>query len=300
MNIDLGEKQDLTSYRKIAIASWRHPRDPSTYAMLDLPVEPALAFLQARPSETPLTLTHFVTKIAAHCLQTHAELNHVLRVGNLYKRKQVDIFITTLLKTRKGKDLSGFVIRNVPQRSIAEIAGISQARADDLRRNMDKENLTVQRFVNPLSSGLLRWLLLIQEFLQFTLNIAIPSLGMPKDRFGSAMITNIGALGIENAFIPLSPYSRCPLIVGIGKPRKIPVVQDDKVVVANSVIVTFTFDHRYADGAHGSHLLRLFRKVFADPAAYEHVFQGAPTQVQPSQQQFRKRIRRTYGPARRG
>ncbi len=274
MNIELGEKQDLTSYRKIAIASWRHPRNPNTYAMLDLPVDPALAFLKAYDSETPLTLTHFVTKIAAHCLEKYSELNHILRLGNLYKRRQVDIFITTLLKTSKGKDLSGFVLRDADKKSIEEVAATSGARANDLRYNRDKENLKVQQIVNPLPSFLLRPLLLIQEFLQFTLNIAIPGLGMPKDRFGSAMITNIGALGIENAFIPLSPYSRCPLLIGVGKPRMIPVVRDGEVVAANSAIVTFTFDHRYADGAHGSHLMRRFKKIFTNPDAFRSVFDG--------------------------
>lgn len=129
--------------------------------------------------------------------------------------------------------------------------------------------------MNRLPSVLLRPLLLIQEFLQFALNISIPALGMPKDRFGSAMITNIGALGIEHAFIPLSPYSRCPLLIGIGKPRRIPVVDGDKVVPGTSVIITFTFDHRHADGAHGSHLMRRFRKVFTDPTAHRNVFEAA-------------------------
>ena len=276
MNIDLGQKQDLTSYRKIAISSWRHPRDPNTYTMLDLPVDPALSFLQAYESATPLTLTHYVTKIAAHCLKRYSELNHVLRMGNLYKRNNVDIFITTLLKSQKGKDLSGFIIRDADAKPIDEVAGISKARAEDLRQNRDTESLKVQQMVNPLPSFILRPLLLLQEFLQFTLNISIPALGMPKDRFGSAMITNIGALGIENAFIPLSPYSRCPLLIGIGKPRRIPIVRGDEVVAANSVIITFTFDHRYADGAHGSHLMRRFKKIFADPSAFRHVFEGEP------------------------
>ncbi|MBT3293725.1 MAG: hypothetical protein HN919_03090 [Verrucomicrobia bacterium] len=273
MNIELGDKQHLTSYRKIAIASWRHPRNPETYTMLDLPVEPALAFLETLESEVPLTLTHFVTKVAAHCLDRYSELNHVLRLGNLYKRKHIDIFITTLLKTARGKDLSGFVIRDADRTSIAEVASIAKARAYDLRQNRDRECLKVQRIVDPLPSWILRPLLLVQECLQFTLNIALPAVGMPKDRFGSAMITNIGALGIENAFIPLSPYSRCPLLIGIGKPRKVPIVRDDQVVAGNSVMITFTFDHRYADGAHGSHLMRRFKKIFADPEAFRSIFE---------------------------
>ncbi len=283
MNIDQGKKQDLTSYRKIAIASWRHPRNPSTYSMLDLPVAPALEFLRTHSSETPLTLTHFVAKITAHCLNKYSELNHILRMGNLYKRKHVDIFITTLLRTAKGKDLSGFVIRNVNKMTIEEVASISKSRAEDLRHNKDKENLKIQQIVGPLPALLLKPLLLIQEFLQFNLNMSIPFLGMPKDRFGSAMITNIGALGIENAFIPLSPYSRCPLLIGIGKPRKMPVVRDDKVIVASSVIITFTFDHRYADGAHGSHLMRGFKKIFANPLAYKSVFEEKPSHQSPEE-----------------
>jgi hypothetical protein len=79
MNLDLGQMQDLTSYRKIAIASWRHPRDPSTYAMLDLPVEPALAYLDACSSKTPLTLTHYVTKISP--LITAMLMEHMARTS---------------------------------------------------------------------------------------------------------------------------------------------------------------------------------------------------------------------------
>jgi pyruvate/2-oxoglutarate dehydrogenase complex dihydrolipoamide acyltransferase (E2) component len=273
MNIDLGHKQTLTSYRKVAIASWRHPRDPNTYTLLDLPVDEALSFLKTHASETPLTLTHYVTKITAHCLDKYPDLNHVLRMGQLYKRNNVDIFITTLLKSSRGKDLSGFIIRNAHRRSIAEVAGFSQTRAEDLRHNRDLENKKVQQMVHRIPSLLLKPILLIQEFLQFTLNISLSRCGIPQDQFGSAMITNIGALGIENAFIPLSPYSRCPLLIGVGKPRKIPVVRDDQVVIVPSVMITFTFDHRYADGAHGAHFMRRFKKVFANPTAFSHVFE---------------------------
>lgn len=274
MNIDLDKKQNLTSYRKIAIASWRHPRNPNTYTMLDLPVDPALEFLRAYSSDTPLTLTHYVTKITAHCLDKHPELNHLLRVGNLYARKQVDIFITTLLRGSKGKDVSGFVIRNVNRKAITEIAAICKSQSANLRRNKDTDHLKVQQLTFSLSPLVLRPLLLILEFLQFTLNISIPFLGMPKDRFGSAMVTDLGSLGIENAFLPLSPYSRCPLLIAVGKPRKIPIVQNDAVAVANSLVITVTFDHRYADGSHGGPLLRRFKKIFTDPEAYRDVFEG--------------------------
>jgi chloramphenicol O-acetyltransferase len=34
------------------------------------------------------------------------------------------------------------------------------------------------------------------------------------------------------------------------------------------VTISFTFDHRYADGVHGGMLLRRFQKVFLNPHRY--------------------------------
>ena len=73
-NIELGSKQNLTTYRKIAIASWRHPRDPSTYSSMDLIAEPAGRYLAAIESEDALTLTHYVTRIIGYCLKKYPEL----------------------------------------------------------------------------------------------------------------------------------------------------------------------------------------------------------------------------------
>ncbi|MDA9922638.1 hypothetical protein N9406_06305 [Verrucomicrobiales bacterium] len=60
MNIEVGTPEHLTSYRKIAIASWKHPRDPSTCSWVDLPVEAFEKFLEKLECETKPTLTHFV------------------------------------------------------------------------------------------------------------------------------------------------------------------------------------------------------------------------------------------------
>jgi pyruvate/2-oxoglutarate dehydrogenase complex dihydrolipoamide acyltransferase (E2) component len=270
-NISFSEKQKLTSYRKIAISSWKHPRDPSTYSMLDLPTAAYKEYLNQYDSEVPLTITHFVAKVLCHCLEKFPELNHVLRVGKLQKRETIDAYITTLIKNKNGKDLSGFSISDVKNKTLEEIAVISKEKTDDLRYNRDQDNIKVQKLMKHLPVVLVKPMMRIREFFQYTLNWSFP-FGM-KDAFGSVIISNIGALGIESAFIPLSPYSRCPLIVGIGKPRKIPVVENDKVVVAESVMISFTFDHRHADGAHGASLIRRFKKIFSNPSAYKHLFE---------------------------
>lgn len=273
-NVRLERGGKLSSYRKISISSWRHPRDPSTYSSLDLPVEDAETFLKEYASSTPATLTHFVAKILAHCYERSPAFNHFLRMGNLQKRREVDIFITTLVRTDQGKDLSGFIIRDVASKTMGEVARICQERVDLLRKGIDPDLKYIQGMAKRMPSWMLVWALNLQDFLQHTLNLNLSWFGLPRDPFGSVTISNIGALGLDNAYIPLSPYTRASSIIGIGKPREIPIVKDHEVVPGKCVTISFTFDHRYADGAHGAEVLRRFKKIFTNPAAYPQVFEA--------------------------
>lgn len=279
-HIALGEKQPLTTYRKIAIASWRHPRDPSTYSWLDLPVDEAEAFLKGYPAETRPSLTHFIAKIVAHTLEEHPDLNHLLRCDNLYRRKRTDVFITTLLKTPLGKDLSGFQIPDVTGHSLGEVAALSAEANEKLKRGEDADTNRTAELTAKMPVWLLRLAMWFQDVAHYTFNVSLKGFGLPDDRFGSVMISNFGVLGIDNALIPLSPYCRCPLIIGIGRTRPMPIVRDGQVVVADCVTISFTFDHRYADGVHGGMLLRAFQKIFLKPTRYARVFEKADARSQ--------------------
>jgi pyruvate dehydrogenase E2 component (dihydrolipoamide acetyltransferase) len=273
--IPLGAKQTRSTYRKIAIASWRHPQDPSTYSWLDLPVDEAQAFLKAYPGDTRPSMTHFVAKIVAHCLEKHPELNHLLRGNTLQRRARTDVFITTLLKTRNGDDLSGFCIPDVPHLSLGDVARVSGEAATRLKRGEDPEVARIDALTAKMPVWLMRLTLRLQAFCLYTLDISLSRFGLPDDHFGSVMISNFSVLGIDNALVPLSPYCRCPLIIGMGRIRPMPIVRDGQVVVADCVTISFTFDHRYADGVHGGMLLRAFQKIFLKPTRYAEVFEPA-------------------------
>jgi pyruvate dehydrogenase E2 component (dihydrolipoamide acetyltransferase) len=70
---------------------------------------------------------------------------------------------------------------------------------------------------------------------------------------GSSTITNLGGFGID-AFTPIlnPPQST---ILGIGRIRPRPVVRGSDVVVAQTSVLSLTFDHRVADGAAAAGLL---------------------------------------------
>lgn len=162
------------------------PRDPSTYSWFDLPVAPAEAFLKAYNSETKPSLTHLL-----------------LHARNLYRRSQTDVFITAPPSTAAGKELSGFVLRDVPCQSLGEIVKSSETALGLLRR------LTMS----------------LEDVAHDTLNVSLRKIGIPDDRFGSVIISNFGVLGIDNALMSLSSHCRCLRIVGVGRTRPMPVVQ---------------------------------------------------------------------------
>ncbi len=160
----------------------------------------------------------------------------------------------------------------MPGHSLAETARLSDEAVGRLRRGEDPDTRRIDRMTARMPVWLLRLTLALEDFVHFTLNVSLRRFGLPDDRFGSAIISNFGVLGIDNALAPLSPYCRCPLIVGVGRPRPMPIVRDGTVAVAECVTISFTFDHRYADGAHGGLLIRRFQKVFLHPSRYPAVF----------------------------
>ena len=265
-NVPLGPALDITSWRKVAIGTWRTAGDPSVYVVLELNAEPALAYLDklSLRTDTRLTLSHFVGKAVAETLWRHPEINCVLRFGRLYPRRTVDLFFQVATDPI-GKDLSGATIRQAEAKSIAEIAAELQAKVDGIRRQGDPEFRRMKGVFGALPGCLAGPLLRVSGVVAYTLNLWSPLLGAPRDAFGSVMITNIGSLGLEMAFGPLVPYSRVPLVIAIGAVQEKPTVVDHQVTVARVITLCVTFDHRLIDGVQVSRLAKTVQDIFANP-----------------------------------
>ncbi|MDD4528121.1 MAG: 2-oxo acid dehydrogenase subunit E2 [Candidatus Margulisbacteria bacterium] len=274
-NIKTGERMSRVSYRKISIASWSHPKDPSIYCQLELETTNALKFINEinnKRNKNDVTLTHLVVKILGECFYKYNVLNLVLIRNKLFLRKETNVFVSTLLRTKKGKDLSGFSVKNVPDLTIEQVSEIVSKEVDFLRKSKESELEGFQSIVRWIPSMLLGIVYKIIDFVIYTLNLSPRIFGLPSDPIGSVIVTNLGSLGLENAFVPLSPYTRCPLIVAIGKTKMKPVVDNGQVVAKEITSLNFTLDHRYADGADAGLFLHYFKKIFENPESYSSVF----------------------------
>jgi pyruvate/2-oxoglutarate dehydrogenase complex dihydrolipoamide acyltransferase (E2) component len=101
------------------------------------------------------------------------------------------------------------------------------------------------------------------------LNLDLPQLGLPRQAFGSAMITSVGMWGVTNAYSPLTPYYRVPVLVLIGAVEPRPVARAGLVVVRPMLTLTATFDHRYVDGYQAAQFAAAIHGYCANPASFE-------------------------------
>lgn len=280
-NTELTVHPGLSSFRKIALGTWRTAKDPSVYGSLALDVGPMLAYIDAFRKQTGkrITLTHVMAKAVGLCLADMPDANAFLRLGNIYLRKDADVFFQVVMEDPvTGQiDLSGLTIRNADTKPLADIVDEFVRVADRVRKGKDEEKESTRQTFKRMPAWITGWALNAVSFLLYTLNLDMRWAGLPRDPFGSAMVTNIGSLGLEEAYVPLVPYSRVPLLLAMGEVRKVFVVgDDDQPVVQQQMRVFATFDHRILDGAHAARMSRKLRAVFAEPEAHLGAIPGDP------------------------
>lgn len=255
-------------WRKIAGGLWGWPVDPQIYGRLEIdatPILEAVEVLRHRTGEhvTPTTL---VVRGLGMALRANPDLNTKLVHGYFVPRRSVDVFVIT--SSGAGKDLSGVKVVGADRRDIGDIAAELAAGAAEARSGRS-ELERAKRVLEVLPPSVLRVVLRAAAFATTDLGLDLSSLGMPREAFGSAMVSSVGMFGISEGWAPLSMMYRVPLLVLVGEAEQRPWAVDGRVEVRPVVTLTASIDHRWVD-AHGiAGLARSFRTYLADPLSYE-------------------------------
>lgn len=269
-NLALRPQTRVSSFRKMALGSWRDAKDPSVYGAIDVEMDETLRYVEAYRKKTGkrLTVTHLMALAMGKVLQAMPDANSIIRFHKIYLRDTIDVFFQVAMKDEKtGQlDLSGLVVRDADKKSVGDVVDEFEDAAKKVRTGKDVEKEETRRTFQKMPGFLVGWVLDAISFLAYTLNLDLRAIGIPKDPFGSVMVTNIGSLGLEEAFVPLVAYSRVPLLVAMGACRRVPVVREgDRLEVVTSMRLCATFDHRVLDGAHAAKMVTTIQSVFADP-----------------------------------
>ena len=268
-NLRLRRKRDLSAFRKIAIGTWQDAYDPSVYGTMELRMDAAMQYMDAfrRATGKRLTVSHMLAKAVGMALAEMPDANALLRWNRIYLREQVGVFFQVAMTDEgQGKaDLSGATLYDVERKSLGEIIDDFQAKIDAVRKRKDPALESTRSTMSKIPALLLNPTLKAISFLTYTLNLDLSKFGVPRDPFGSVMITNIGSLGLDTAYVPLVPYSRVPILLAAGAVKDTPVAENGAVVVAKVMKIHATFDHRFIDGFHAGMMSRVLRDWMEHP-----------------------------------
>ncbi len=255
----------MTTRRKLAIATWVAPREGMIYGKLTLDAGPVLAYIERVRAETgeKVTVTHVVGKAVAVALARAPGLNGRVLFGAYHPYPSVDV--SYLVALEEGGDLGKAKIADADKKSCATIAAELRQRAGKLHRKEDADFEKSKGVIKLLPTFLLRPMLTLVGWLGGALGVAIPALGVERFPFGSCIITSVGMFGLDEGFAPHTPFARVPLLVLVGAIRERPAVEDGKIVIRPELTVTATIDHRFIDGFQGGVLAKTVRELFAEP-----------------------------------
>ena len=266
-NVELHPKHKLTAMRKLGLGTWRTSYDSQVYGTMQIPMDAVMDYIKRFRKATGrhLTVTHLMAKAAAGMFEVMPDANAILRFNRPYRRKEVNIFFQVALPGKDGQkpDLSGTTLYNVDKMSLIDIVDEFERKVELVRARKDPDLENTRKSFAKIPPILMGPVLRLVSFLGYTLNLRIP--GVPKDAFGSMMITNVGALGLDVAYVPIVPYSRAPILLATGIIKDVTAVEDGEIVIRKVMPVSATFDHRFIDGQHAAVMSKVMHQWFAEP-----------------------------------
>lgn len=257
-------------FRRMAAAMWRSPEDPTIYGTVDIDATKLRRFLdeQRRRHGAKITFTHAVARALGVVYGRHPDLNAKVRLwGKLERRTTVDLFVT--VSSDSGKDLSGARIDSADKKTIAQIAAELRTKASQVRDGSDKGYEQSRQLFFKLPWWIARAAIDASDLITNELHLDFPSLGMPVDPFGTAIVTNVGMFGVDTAFAAFLPISRCPALILVTEVKDRPWVEDGQLVVRPVLRLCGTFDHRIIDGYAAGVLSREVSELLSDPEKME-------------------------------
>jgi pyruvate dehydrogenase E2 component (dihydrolipoamide acetyltransferase) len=266
-NLRLRRKKKLSSFRKIAIGTWKQPKDCQVYGSMTLRMDKALEYLEEFRAKTGrrLTVTHLMCKAFGHVFEKMPDANAILRWNRIYLREEIALFFQVSFEDPEtGQiDLSGITVRDPEKKSLLEIVDEFEIRAAKVRALKDKELESTRQTMKALPEWAVGWVMNLISLLSYGFNFKLPNI--PRDAFGSAMISNVGSLGLEEAYAPLVPYSKVPIVITTSAIESAAVVDDGELAVGKIMRVFATFDHRVLDGRHAGIMSKTLKGALDDP-----------------------------------
>jgi pyruvate/2-oxoglutarate dehydrogenase complex dihydrolipoamide acyltransferase (E2) component len=259
----------LRGWRRLAVAIWAEPGDPQMRGDIEVDAGPALAYIEEAREHTGvhLTIVHLVGRALGHAIAAHPDLNVLPHRDRLTPRDRVDV--SFIVAFDEGRSNAAARIRDVDRKPAISIARELEVRAEELRSHADAAVDRFGRIVDRVPLPLLRLGLRAGVWLTVDRGVDLGLPGLEPGGFGSALVTSIGGIGIDHGYPMITPFSRVPIAIAVGRIARRPVAIEDQVVIRPMLTLSAAMDHRYLDGFQAAQLIGPMRAYLADPRSVD-------------------------------
>jgi len=213
----------------------------------------------------PVTITHVIGTALGRVIRDEPAIRSRVVFGRIRQYPSCDVGFAVDIDG--GADLAPVTVRGIDAKTPVEVAREVVAGARRLRSGADRHHRRSSRLLRLAPTAVLRPVLAVTGVLVGGLGIA--AFGQPGFPLGAAFVSNVGSLGLDEAFLAPLPFARVPLYLGVGIVRDAVAAVDGQVVVRPEVVLPATADHRLIDGAHAGRVAAGLRGYLADPSALD-------------------------------
>lgn len=188
--------------RKLIVATWGANNDCQIYSKVKIDITKMQDYLDKKSEETgeKITLTVYAIKLLALVLSKYPNLISYINFGNVNEKNGVDI--CCLVQIADGEDLANTVIRDAEKKNFVEIINDLKSNVKKYRTKTDENHNKRLKIIDVLPTFIISIILQCAAFLS-SIGITINCLGVKKFEFGSATLTSVGSIGLEDAFAPI-------------------------------------------------------------------------------------------------
>lgn len=245
------------------MATWRPSKDGRIYTRMAVDATAVLAYVEEARARTGerVTVTHVVGAALGRAIRTMPEIRARIVLGRIVPLPSVDLGFA--VDVEGGKDLAPIKVHDVDRLSPVEVSRELSAGAARLRAGQDQAYSKSSSIVTRVPTFAIRPLVSLTGALAGGLGIG--AFGQPGFPLGTAFVSNVGSLGLDEGFLAPLPFARAPLYLAIGAIRDAALVVDGEVVVRPQMVLVATADHRLVDGAHAGKMATVLRELLMHP-----------------------------------
>lgn len=253
----------MSTRRRMTIATWKPPHEGLIQGVITLDATDVLDYIERARELTgeKVTITSFIGAALGRALALEPTLNGYIAFGKYYAYD--DVSVSFLVQVDGGKQLAQVLVKDIDTLTPAQVANKLQSGASHVRSGQDENFKKSADIASKTPTWALRRIFSLAGFMTTSMGRSFG--GQPPFPFGAAIVTSVGMLGVDEAFVPPTPFARVPLYVAVGAIRDMVFPIDGKPEVRKGITITATLDHRFVDGFQAATVARSFKKSFSEP-----------------------------------